>query len=160
MSKRYFYIAPDDYDVAAKNGISKLLLYGRVRQLGWDVDRAVTQPVRRTRHKDKWLDIAIQNGIKENTFWMRVDCLKWTKEKAATTKVRNYGNTKYPEELLELAKANGICYSTLTTRINRCGLEPLEAATRPLKKRLLKTDQSLNKQPEQNIQDNNTTRRI
>ena len=45
-NKRYFYITPEDFKIAEENGISKDTLIMRVRKLGWDVDKAITKPVR------------------------------------------------------------------------------------------------------------------
>ena len=47
--KRYFYITPEDFRIAEENGISKDTLLSRVRKLGWDIDKAITKPVRAKR---------------------------------------------------------------------------------------------------------------
>ncbi|GLY11384.1 hypothetical protein [Pseudobacillus badius] len=43
--KRYVYITPEDYETAEKNGINRNTLEYRVRYGGFDIDRAITEPV-------------------------------------------------------------------------------------------------------------------
>lgn len=40
-------ITYEDYEKAAKNGISKTNVYLRVNESGWDIERAITVPVRK-----------------------------------------------------------------------------------------------------------------
>ena len=63
-NKRYFYITPDDYRIAEENGISKDTLLSRVRKLGWDVDKAITKPVRAKRKfSEEEIKTMEENGI-------------------------------------------------------------------------------------------------
>ncbi len=39
-----FYITPEEYEVAEKNGIDKRTLEQRIREYGWDKERAITIP--------------------------------------------------------------------------------------------------------------------
>lgn len=65
-----FYISPNDYQIAEKNGIPTHLVNNRIRDYGWDKQRAITQPVQKTDLKE-WAKIAKQNGIAYNTFCPR-----------------------------------------------------------------------------------------
>ena len=50
MEKKYWYITPDDFERAAKNGINKDTLRQRVRTLGWDIERAIKSPLKKVRN--------------------------------------------------------------------------------------------------------------
>ena len=82
-----FYITPEDYKKAEKNGISKRLLEGRVYISGWNVDRAINEPKRQWIDRKKWLEVAKQNGIKTETFYRRVNEYGMSPEEASTRKV-------------------------------------------------------------------------
>ncbi|MBL3848184.1 hypothetical protein IRV19_26990 [Bacillus cereus] len=63
-----------DYEKAAKNGISKSNVYQRVNGYGWDLERAITVPVRK-RSGDinaRMIVFAEQNGISKPTFFKRI----------------------------------------------------------------------------------------
>lgn len=47
MEKRFQYITDDDVATAKVNGICKSTLVNRVRTYGWDIERAITQPVQK-----------------------------------------------------------------------------------------------------------------
>ena len=47
MEKKYWYITPDDFERAAKNGINQDALRQRVRTLGWDIERAIKTPLKK-----------------------------------------------------------------------------------------------------------------
>lgn len=136
---RYYYITPEDYSKAAQNGISATTLEARVRNLGWNVERAIkTPPQARTDFKD-WPKIAQQNGICRWTFRNRIS-LGWDPERAATQPVvsrsKNMSvlgkkNRIFPKSLLELAQSNGISSHTFGDRVRR-GWDPTKAATTPL----------------------------
>ena len=62
--ENYFYITPEDYIEAERNGICKDTLETRVRKLGWSVKRAKTEKVRKKHRISKeLLEIAKANGI-------------------------------------------------------------------------------------------------
>ena len=46
MRENYWYITPEDYEAAAKNGISRHLILSRLRR-GWDLERAYTEKVKK-----------------------------------------------------------------------------------------------------------------
>lgn len=138
---RYYYLTPEDIKTAKDNGISEANAKNRVYNLGWSVERAIKEPLRKRDKTDKWYKLAVSNGILPNTYLARIK-LGWDKELAATKPVMNRNDIsnkasnsrrRYSKELIEIAYKNGIAYPTFTTRINRDGMTPLEAATMPKK---------------------------
>lgn len=100
MNKRYFGITYKDYEVAEKNGISKSTLDNRVYQLAWDIDTAITKPIRTKENViAPYLSIAEKNGVKENTVRRRIE-RGWSIEKAVSTPT--YSN----KEKLKKARSN------------------------------------------------------
>ena len=91
--KRYFYITPEDFKIAEENGISKDTLLSRVRKLGWDVDKAITTPVRPKRKFTKEeIKIMEENGVERyiaagRMYW------GWTLEEAITKPKKKVDNT-------------------------------------------------------------------
>ncbi len=138
----YFYITPEEYAEAEKNGVDPQSLDRRVRELGWKKERAMTTPLGQFTDRRKWVEIAEKNGIKYQTFMTRVNQWGWDEERAATEPLQNRSqaakaasvNRKYritDRHLLEKAKKNGISYHTYRARIKR-GMDPEAAATKPL----------------------------
>lgn len=116
-----FYITPEEYETAAKNGINKMNLERRVRLLGWSKERALKEPTQTCTNRDKWLSIALENGIKKVTFFGRVNKLGWSEERAATTPVIKTAirNRKYSDELYKTLEKNGISKSLFYDRIRK-----------------------------------------
>ena len=86
--KRYVYITPDDYETAEKNGISRHTVYQRVHTCGWDIDRAITEPVNfRFRTSSIWGHWKDKAVVDYETFRKRLQKLRWSAEKAALTPV-------------------------------------------------------------------------
>ena len=83
-----YYITPEEYEKAEKNGIHKKLLYMRVNFGGMSKRRAMTEPVQKRKDRKYWAKVAESNGIKYRTFIGRVNNLGWSEEKAATKPVR------------------------------------------------------------------------
>jgi hypothetical protein len=135
-----YYITPEEIEIAAQHGISATTFYNRVRQLGWPKEKAMTTPPRkRTFHSAKWINTAEKNGICYGTYKYRVNQLGWSPERAATqplqdrktqAKMAYEASRKYPPEIVEKLKQNGINYNTFRTRIYR-GWDMLKAATTP-----------------------------
>ena len=129
--KRYFYITPEDYKIAEENGISKDTLLSRVRKLGWDVDKAITKPVRAKRKfTEEEIKAMEENGIDRNVaagrrYW------GWTLEEAITKSKKKGRQYVYPEWVYKEADKNGISYSALGNRIRR-GMSLEEACTRKM----------------------------
>ena len=143
-----WYITPEEYERAAKNGISRGCLSKRIRSSGWDKERALTTPPQKRRPRSirsKWVDVAEKNGIPKATFYWRVNTAGWDEERAATTpptktsecmrrarqKSPRCKNRRYSPELVALAESNGIKYGTYTFRVKECGMDPYEAAVTP-----------------------------
>lgn len=129
--KRYFYITPEDYKIAEENGISKDTLLSRVRKLGWDVDKAITKPVRAKRKfTEEEIKAMEENGIDRNVaagrrYW------GWTLEEAITKSKKKGRQYVYPEWVYKEADKNGISYSALGNRIRR-GMSLEEACTKKI----------------------------
>lgn len=141
MNPYDFYIAPEEYQQAAANGIRAALLEVRIRTLAWSKERALsTPPHRKKRLGRDWIALAEQNGICYSTLRYRVNRLGWDKERAATQPLQDRkvqadiareGCRKYPDEILELAKKNGINYTAFRKRITESGWDMMRAATTP-----------------------------
>ena len=129
--KRYFYITPEDYKIAEENGISKDTLLSRVRKLGWDVDKAITKPVRvKRKFTEEEFKAMEEYGIDRNVaagrrYW------GWTLEEAITKSKKKGRQYVYPEWVYKEADKNGISYSALGNRIRR-GMSLEEACTRKI----------------------------
>ena len=129
--KRYFYITPEDYKIAEENGISKDTLLSRVRKLGWDVDKAITKPVRvKRKFTEEEIKTMEENGVNRNIaagrrYW------GWTLEEAITKSKKKGRQYVYPEWVYKEANKNGISYSALGNRIRR-GMSLEEACTRKM----------------------------
>ena len=129
--KRYFYITPEDFRIAEENGISKDTLLSRVRKLGWDIDKAITKPVRAKRKfTEEEIKAMEENGIDRNVaagrrYW------GWTLEEAITKSKKKGRQYVYPEWVYKEADKNGISYSALWHRIKR-GMSLEEACTKKI----------------------------
>ncbi len=118
MEKRYWYITPEDYEVAAKNGIKKDTVIQRVRKLGWDIDSAITKKIKRLNIPQEIVDKAKEMGIDRGTLLRRIRD-GWTMEEACSTEVKKVGRPrKRPDWIYEAAKENGIRLATVNHRIN------------------------------------------
>ena len=127
--KRYFYITPEDYKIAEENGIPEYVVTTRVRKLGWDVDRAITKPVRSKRKFTKEeIKTMEENGVDRNTASCRLKWA-WTLEEALTKPKKRGRQYVYPEWVYKEANKNGISYSALGNRI-RSGMSLEEACTK------------------------------
>ena len=128
-SKRYFYITPEDFKIAEENGISKSTLISRVRKLGWDIDRAITKPVRSKRKfTEEEIKTMEENGIDRDVAAGRM-YWGWTLEEAITKPKKGGRQHVYQEWVYKEADKNGISYSALGNRIRR-GMSLEEACTK------------------------------
>ena len=134
------YIAPEEYEEAAKNGINKTNLEVRIRREGWDHKRAITQPIRKLK-RHTWSVVAKENGINSNLYHSRISD-GWDEERAATEPVHDSAKElgeyvkskrKYSQEIIDLAASNGIKYTTFTARMRTGTMTELEAATTPVR---------------------------
>jgi hypothetical protein len=139
----YFYITPEEYAKAAEHGIKPKVVDNRVRLYGWEKERALTQPMKQPKNRKKWRELAEKNGILYGTFMSRL-AQGWSEERAATQPLQSKAESvacvarardaqrRYPAELFELAKKNGIPKSTFYYRVKTAKWSPEEAATKPL----------------------------
>lgn len=138
MNPYDFYITPDEYAHAEALGISRNRLSARIRQFGWSKSRALSTPPLPMSKHTHWRNIALSNGVCSNTFYSRIKA-GWDMEVAATTSVllntfeiATNAKRKYPKELLELAKENGISRATFYSRVRDSGWDAQRAATERL----------------------------
>ena len=140
MKNYSYYITPEEYAAAERNGINKTNLESRIRARGWDHERAINQPLKKQR-RHPWLSVAKMNGISRELYHSRIRS-NWSEERAATEPIHtnhikdlieiNRANRKYSQEMIDLAASNGISYGTFCARMNRKGMTQLKAATMPL----------------------------
>lgn len=142
--KRYMYITDDDYLKAEANGVSQRALEQRVRNLGWDVDRAVKTPIKNNFRPNgrwkRWKDIAV---VGYATFASRINN-GWSEEAAATTptlsrkecsargKTVQMQKACIPLDKIQIAEKNGIRRATAYMRVNVYGWTIEEAITTPV----------------------------
>ena len=87
-----YYLTPEHFELAEKNGISKRLLSDRVYQQGWIIDRAISQPKQNKNNSEEfklWAKVAESNGISRILFSQRILVSGWDYEKSATHKKMN-----------------------------------------------------------------------
>ena len=66
-------------------GMPTEVVVSRVCSLGWELQRALTTPVKsREMYRDKFRVLAVKNGINESTYKQRV-AAGWSRKDAATT---------------------------------------------------------------------------
>ena len=127
---RYYgpVITDEDYEKAAKNGISKSNVYQRVNEYGWELERAITVPIRKRKGgiNAGVITLAERNGISKPTLFKRIK--NGMDPYEAATKPKGYAAH------LELARKNGIKDVTFYQRVKR-GIDPYEAATKPVMSR-------------------------
>ena len=116
-----FYITPEEYEIALRNGISNYTLERRIRLYGWSKERALSEPSQKHNNRDKWLKIALKNGIKRSTFLGRINKYGWSEERAATILVieTSVKNRKYSDELYKTLEKNGISKTLFYDRIRK-----------------------------------------
>ena len=128
-NKRYFYITPEDFKIAEENGIPEYVVTTRVRKLGWDVDKAITKPVRAKRKFTKEeIKTMEENGVNQNIAANRM-YWGWNLEEAITKPKKRGRQYVYPKWVYKEANKNGISYSALGNRIRR-GMSLEEACTK------------------------------
>lgn len=140
MSKRYYYLTPEDREVAAANGISASTLKYRVSQAGWDIDRAITQPTRQlTPTKAEHRKQAEANGVTADLYSKRLK-LGWSAGEAARTPPlahqemvhrASLATRKYDPADIAEAETNGISSATYRER-RRSGWTAERARTAPI----------------------------
>ncbi|BBH19806.1 hypothetical protein Back11_11510 [Paenibacillus baekrokdamisoli] len=141
-----FYITPDEYTRAAKNGVSAVRVAQRVRALGWSKEKAITTPSRVKKDRSHWRKVAEANGIGGPTFYDRLR-RGWTEERAAKEplcsperQVEFAAQARktvqvYSDEIINLRKANGINRQTFHYRTRVMKWSPERAASEPVMSR-------------------------
>jgi hypothetical protein len=85
-----WYITPEHYDQARKNGISKDTLDYRVKNLVWDIQKAISTPPKVQKKTSlHWRQIAKRNRIPYQAFQKRVNIYGWDQERAATESLQD-----------------------------------------------------------------------
>ena len=142
-----YYITPEEYEIAERNGVCASTLNRRIRDLGWEKDIAITTPVP-MRDKYGWnkvKEIALQNGIPRHAYcdrikrgWSLIDaisqpplsrseCIKRASEVNSCFK-----NKILSDEQAEIGALNGISYTVARDRIRLSGWSVEEAITIPV----------------------------
>jgi len=137
-----FYISPEEYEEAAKIGITKKTLDKRIRYRGWDKEKAITTPpLIRKEYPEEILELAKRNGVCISTLRTRVNKLGWDMYKAATEPIedkritvsRAYSkNRKFPKKYIETARANGISDHAFYDRVTKYKWNLEDASTKPI----------------------------
>ncbi|MEK4711094.1 hypothetical protein [Bacillus sp. FSL R10-2780] len=129
-------ITDEEYETAEKNGISRANVFQRINERGWDVERAITVPVRKQKSvvNNQVLLLAKRNGISHTTLYGRIKAGMDPYE--AVTKPKEHNKW---EAFIKMAQENGISASSFYARISR-GMDPYEAATKPSKNRKFSTE--------------------
>lgn len=127
-----YYITPEEYEVAEKNGIRRKSLEYRIRRGCWDKEKAITIPTQK--EPSEWTEIkniSLKNGISRQTFsarrkrgWSLVDAITipplTQDEIIARAKENNPQKAPtFTEEQVKRAEENGISYKTLYDRVKR-----------------------------------------
>jgi len=142
-----YYITPDEYERAERNGICCRVLNERIRNFGWDKDTAMIKPVRRS-NATSWCkvkEIALKNGINYQTYyarmkkgWKLIDAISKPPinkyQALELAEKANYwsGNKVLSDEQAEIASLNGVSYRVACERIRRLKWSVEEAITTPV----------------------------
>lgn len=139
------FISDQDYEIGLKNGISKQYVYNRVINCGWDIETAITKPVKKRPYltSPAWMEYgeqAIKTGITRQCFHQRIARGMTPKEAAITPKAignpkggRNRGkNAKIQPGMIETAAENGISEKLLRQRVYRGRWDIERAMTEPV----------------------------
>lgn len=133
----HWYMTDEDLATAEANGINAKTLWYRKEQLGWERERAITEPPQARIFTDEIIQLAKENGIQYQT--LRTRYKRGEDPVSAATRppmgkkekyaLSQKSREKIPPEIRELAERNGIKYNTLYHRIMRQERDPVEAAT-------------------------------
>ena len=137
-----YYITPEEYEIAERNGIAKYTLEYRVRLYGWDKERAMTEPpLQMQTIPNDIKERAAANGISYNTLRCRIRYYGWDYERACTEPLQDRkkqvqkvqkARRRYPQDILDLAEENNVKYATFQMRVNKLGWDMYKAATTPI----------------------------
>lgn len=83
-----YYITPEEFEIAQKNGISPTTLVYRVRDLAWGKEKAITRPTGPLKPSVKpWRELALSNGISYKLLYLRINARGWDPMRTATEPV-------------------------------------------------------------------------
>lgn len=137
-----YWLEEEHFLKAEANGISRDNLKQRFYEYGWDLERAMSQKVRKVRkfvHNEEMLALAKRNGLCSVIYRDRVTKLGWDERRAATTPKMTPQEraavivsirTKFTDEQIETFTRNGIPRGTVRQRL-RIGWSMEEAITIP-----------------------------
>lgn len=126
-----FYLTDEHYAIAKKNGLSKTLVQKR-HYIGWDIERAITEPKNNQGYLKEMVKKAADNGIDITVYAIsdRKNKLGWTDEEIVTIPLgerRNNENKEYEKRALK----NNIGILTFRGRLRR-GWTKEKASTEPV----------------------------
>lgn len=133
------YVTPEDYAIAEANGLTAKHVYDRVYVMGWTVERAISQPLRKkksTHDWEKWEHVAV---VSKQLYLARVR-YGWTHEKAAMTpklpKDRTWNKQHRRSKFLtveqeKIMRQNGLSRCTVLARVLRSNWSIEKAITTP-----------------------------
>ena len=123
-----YYITPDEYAEAERNGINARCLNSRIRSQAWPKRKAITTPKGLKTDRSHLKSMLINHGISHIQFNNRLRW-GWDELRAATTPIQDKEGLrrqffqmieqirKYPREIVDLASNNGIKYETFRHRV-------------------------------------------
>src|SRR5690606_11362775 len=126
----WHYVTPEEYAAAAAIGISPATLDQRIRQYGWDKQRAITTPPRKRTDHSRWWPVMEKHGIPQEVYLNRIS-RGWDPERAATEplltpdkrsdRMRNDNprGWSYPQDLIDRAARNGVSRNTFAKRVSK-----------------------------------------
>lgn len=128
-----YYITPEEYDIAERNGVCKQTLEYRIRQRGWMKESAIHKPPRKQSEEKKYYAaMAKQNGVKRTTFEMRLK-RGWSMKDAAAIPLRTRDSQSQrllADEEIKRAENLGVKRTTIYMRLSR-GWSKEEALNTP-----------------------------
>lgn len=129
-----YYIQDADYEEALKNGISRNLVWKRVYELNWSIERAITTPVGiKKRAASELLKKAEENGVNKSLYYRRIK--KGMEPNEAATQPPGKKATRsyiFNEEELKIMESNGISLNTARHRLRTYLWTRKRAITEPV----------------------------
>jgi hypothetical protein len=77
------WLTKEEREIAKKNGIGRSTLHSRVYLWGYDIERAITEPPKKSSIIDGYREKCRENGVSDSLFHYRVNS-GWNKEDAST----------------------------------------------------------------------------
>lgn len=143
MNPYDYYITPEEYDIAEKNGICRRTLEYRIRDAMWKREVAITKKPQKTAEWHKVKEIALQNNISRNTFedrrkrgWNLIDAMTKPpmsrEESLKRANQFNKNNRVLTDEQIHQARMNGLKRSTAYYRFKKLKWDIEKATTFPI----------------------------